>query len=142
MFNQQFYPGYMPNYNPYSIQPIQQIQTPQQQMSYVQAKSPSDMVKLRAMPNLSYIGINEDDKEIYIRKMNNDGNVESETYVLKSEEKEKSQFDNISERLAAIENTLKERKHEQFNGYVNQQPSQQQAQFNTSNGYLQSNDER
>lgn len=142
MFNQQFYPGYMPNYNPYNMQPIQQIQTPQQQMSYVQAKSPSDMAKLRVMPNVSYIGINEDDKEIYIRKMNNDGNVESETYILKSEEKEKSQFDSISERLTAIENTLKEKKHEQFNGYVNQQPSQQQTQFNASNGYIQSNDER
>lgn len=132
MFNQQFYPNYMPNYPNYNVQPVQQIQTPQQQVSFMQAKSMNDLAKVRVMPNISYMGLNEDNKEIYVRRMNNDGNIESETYVLKSEEKEKSQYETLSERLTAIENILKERRNEQSNGYAYQQSNQQQTQLNAS----------
>lgn len=120
----------MPNYPNYNVQPVQQIQTPQQQVSFVQAKSMNDLAKVRVMPNISYMGLNDENKEIYVRRMNNDGNIESETYVLKSEEKEKSQYETLSERLTAIENILKEKKNEQHNGYVNQQSNQQQTQYN------------
>lgn len=139
MFNQQYYPGYMPNSNIYGMQPPTQVTNPlQPQISFVQAKSMNDLAKFRVMPNVSYMGINEDSKEIYVRKMNNDGNIETETYSLKSEQKEKSQLEIISDRLTAIEEKLNERNTK----YVNQQPAYQQAQFNAPNGYVQSNDER
>lgn len=141
MFNQQFYPNFMPNYPGYNVQPPAQVLTPQQpQISYVQVKSINDLAKYRVGPNMSYMGLNEDAKEIYVRRMNNDGNIESETYTLKSEEKEKSQLEIISEQLADIKNALKEKKNEQPNGYVNQQPVQQQAQFNAPNANVQHHD--
>lgn len=131
MFNQQFYPGYMPNSNIYGIQPPSQVMTPPQpQISFVQAKSMDELSKYRVMPNVSYMGINSDNKEIYVRRMNNDGNIETETYSLKSEQKEKSQLEIISDRITNIENILKEKKDEQHNGYVNQQSNQQQTQYN------------
>ena len=88
MFNQQFYPGYMPNSNVYGMQPPSQVVTPPQpQVSFVQAKSLEELSKYRVLPNLSYMAINTENKEIYVRRMNNDGNIETETYSLKSEQK-------------------------------------------------------
>lgn len=143
MFNQQLYPGFMPNYAGYNTQPPAQLMTsPQPQISFVQVKSADEMSKYRVSPTMSCMGVNSDSKEIYFRKMNNDGNIENETYSLKSEIKEKSQLEIISERLSAIESTLKEKSNESHTQYVNQQPTYQQAQFNASNANFQSNDGR
>ncbi|MBQ8677251.1 MAG: hypothetical protein IJ529_02135 [Alphaproteobacteria bacterium] len=91
------------------------------------------------MPNIYCMGINKDGKEIYVRRMNNDGNIEVETYSLKSESKEKSELEKITERLTNIENSLKEKNNERFGKYVNQQPAQQQAQYYASNATTTSN---
>lgn len=121
-------------YNPYlaPMQPIQQFQQQTPQASLYFVKSIDELSNVRTMPNVYCMGINKDNKEIYVRRMNNDGNIEVETYSLKSEQKEKSDLEKITERLSAIENTLKERTNERSNQYVNQQPAQQQAQYNAS----------
>ena len=136
MYNQQFYPGYMPNYTP---QPIQQYQTLTPQSLCYFVKSIDEISNVRVQPNVYYMGINRDNKEIYVRRMNNDGNIEVETYILKSEEKQKSQMDDIADRITNIENILKERKHEQPNGYINQQPNQPQTQYNAPVSTAQTN---
>lgn len=140
-YNNQFYPGY--GYQPQpQMQPIQQY--PQSLCSFV--KSIDELNNYRVMPNVYYIGVNRDNKEIYVRKMNNDGNIEVETYVLKSEEKQKSENELIAERLTNIEQLLKERNNVQSNGYVNQQFTQSQtgcdASIPTSTTNIQSNDGR
>lgn len=58
------------------------------------------------MPNVYYVGLSPDNKEIYVRKMNNDGNIELETYALKAEQKQKTELQTIAERLEAIEKRL------------------------------------
>lgn len=131
-------------YNPYlaPTQPIQQFQQQTPQASLYFVKSVNDLSGVRTMPNVYCMGINKDDKEIYVRKMNNDGNIEVETYSLKSEQKEKSDLEKITERLTAIETTLKEKSNEWSGKYVNQQPAQQQTQYYAPNASIQPNDVR
>ena len=132
------------NYNAYPNygQPIQQYQQQIPQSFCYFVNSSNDLLNTRVMPNVYHIGINKDNKEIYVKKMNNDGNIEMETYVLKCEEKQKTEIEIIAERLTAIENVLKERKDESHNQYVAQQPVYQQAKLNATNGNVQSNDGR
>ena len=127
---------------PPQTQPIQQFQQQMPQASCYFVKSIDELSGIRIMPNIYCMGINKDGKEIYVRRMNNDGNIEVETYSLKSESKEKSELEKITERLTNIENSLKEKNNERFNGYVNQQPAQQQTQYVTTNANFQSNDGR
>lgn len=142
MYNQfnQFYP-YGAQLPP-QTQPIQQFQQQLPQASCYFVKSIDELANVRIMPNIYCMGINKDNKEIYVRRMNNDGNIEVETYTLKSELKEKSELEKITERLTSIENSLKEKKDERFNGYVNQQPAQQQTQYVATNANFQPNDVR
>ncbi|MBO7735329.1 MAG: hypothetical protein J6S67_22375 [Methanobrevibacter sp.] len=117
-YGQQFYPGYMPNPTPYGYQP--QPQYPQTTCSFI--NSVNELNNIRVMPNWYYLGINRDSKEIYVRKMNNDGNIEVETYTLKSESKVKSEYELLDERLTGIEQLLKEKLNVQHNEYVSKQP--------------------
>lgn len=120
-YNQQFYPGYMPNPAAYGYQPQPQYpQYPQSSCLFV--NSINEMNNVRVMPNAYYLGINRDSKEIYVRKMNNDGNIEVETYTLKSESKVKSEYELLNDRLTGIEQLLKEKSNVQSNEYVGKQP--------------------
>ena len=58
------------------------------------------------MPNVFYLGINRDNKEIYVRRMNNDGNIEVETYSLSTGKEEKTDLKIIADRLDVIEKKL------------------------------------
>ena len=121
-YNQQFYPNY--GYQPQpQVQPIQQY--PQSTCMFV--NSANELNNFRVMPNTYYLGVNRDTKEIYVRKMNNDGNIEVETYTLKSEAKVKSEYELIAERLTGIEKALKERTNERNNKYANKQSNDEQA---------------
>lgn len=102
-----------PNFNNYLAyqmqqqQPIQNLNVqPQSQCYFV--KSPNELNNINVMPNHYYLGINADSNEIYVKRMNNDGLLEIKTYSLKSEEKEKTDFQIISERLDGIEKKLSE----------------------------------
>lgn len=113
MFNN----GYnMPNYGNYNqaaqqvsqtTQTIQQLnQQIQKQASCYFVKTPQELASVNVQPNVYYLGINGDNGEIYVRRMNNDGNIEAETYVKASEKKEKTELQKILERLDVIEKKL------------------------------------
>lgn len=120
MFENMGYNGYIPPQRGYYPQnnfnmPMQQPQTIQNVAQPVQpqlysyfVKQAADLATPNIMPNTLYLGINSGQKEIYIRKMNNDGNIELETYTLSSGKKEKSELQAIVERLDSIEKKLAE----------------------------------
>ena len=97
--------GYgMPNYV-LQAQPIQKIEpkSPQANCYFV---SSADSFKVDALPGIYSLGINEKDNEVYIRKVNEMGNPELKTYKLSEEKKEKSELQQINERLSNIEKQL------------------------------------
>ena len=99
----------MPNYQPNNqAQPIQKIEqkTPQASCYFV---SSADSFKVDALPGIYCLGINEKDDEIYIRKVNELGNPELKTYKLAEEKKEKSELQQINEKLSNIEKQLEVR---------------------------------
>lgn len=92
--------------NPYfQPQTIQNV-TQQSQALCFFVKSPNDLVRTDIMPNVFYLGINRDNKEIYVRRMNNDGNIEVETYSLSTGKEEKTDLKIIADRLDVIEKKL------------------------------------
>lgn len=86
-----------------TIQTIQQ--KPLQAVCYF-VKSIDDLSKIDTLPGVYYLGINENGKELYVRKINGDGNVGVDTYALTAEKKEKTELQQISERLSNIEKQL------------------------------------
>ncbi len=90
------------------LQPIQSFEI-QPQFSCYMVKNENDLAGVNVMPNAVYIGLNADAKEIYLRKMNNDGKIEVESYVLKSAQKEKTEVQAILERLYSIEQKISQR---------------------------------
>lgn len=109
MYNQQYFNPYFNSMDQARPQPIQNFsrQIPPQAYCYF-VKSAADLAGVNIMPNTFYMGINQDNKEVYLKKMNNDGNIEVETYSLLSEKKEKTDLQSIAERLESIEKTLSE----------------------------------
>lgn len=121
-----------PNYNAYSpmAQQMQQAQIPQgqtikninqeatdPQVSCYFVKSAKDLNALKIFADMSYIGINRDSKEVYIRKMNDKGVAELETYVFNGEKTEETELQKINRRLDTIEKMLTAKGAE--NGYAN-----------------------
>lgn len=90
------------------MQPIQNFEI-QPQFSCFNVKNENDLANVNVMPNSVYIGLNSDLKEVYIRRMNNDGKIEVESYVLKSAQKEKTEVQAILERLDSIEQKISQR---------------------------------
>lgn len=97
----------MMNYNYQPTQTIGQLgQQVQKQAACYFVKEPSELASLNVMPGVFYLGINRDNKEIYIRRMNNDGNIELEKYTLSGGTKEKTDIKTILDRLEVIEKKL------------------------------------
>lgn len=101
----------MMNNYPYSYnQPTQTIgqlgQQVQKQAACYFVKDPSELASLNVMPGVFYLGINRENKEIYVRRMNNDGNIELEQYTLSVGKKEKTDIQEVLERLNVIEKKL------------------------------------
>lgn len=99
--------NYMNNYG-FQPQPIQSMAQQSQALCFF-VKTPNDLVRSDIMPNVFYLGINRDSKEIYVRRMNNDGNIEVETYQLSSGVEEKTDLKLIVDRLNEIEKKLEVR---------------------------------
>lgn len=108
-------PYYMPYYPQPQLQPQAQPQgqtiqriNPQndEQVICYSVKNVGEISSIKAMPFTSYIGINEDAHEIYLRKMRSDGTVGTDTYRLAAEKQEKTDMQIISEHLANIEQKL------------------------------------
>lgn len=89
---------------PQTIQTLQGIQ-PQAQCYFV--ASPSDMSNIQVLPNTMYIGLNEPSQEIYIRQMNNDGNIDFKTYKLLSGTQEQTDMKSIVLALEEIKEFMK-----------------------------------
>ena len=81
-------------------QPIQSISQPaQRQVITYGVKSASELANIPVMPNTIYLGINSDGKELYVRQMNLDGNVELNTYALINGTKEKTELQAIADKI-------------------------------------------
>lgn len=95
--------------NQQATQQTQTIQTlqqkPLQAVCYF-VKSIQDLNSVDILPGVYYLGINSDGKELYVRKINDDGNIGLETYTLAVEKKEKSELQQIADRLSNIERQL------------------------------------
>lgn len=88
-------------------QPIQNVtQQVQSQASCYFVKSPEELAGLNVMPNVFYLGINRDKKEVYIRRMNNDGNIEVENYSLATGKEEKTDLKKILDEIELIKKKI------------------------------------
>ena len=108
--------------NPYYMQMMQQAgQQPQHgmplqnipQQSVIRptvipynVETAEQMSAIIPMPNTIYLGINDKDGKIFIKRMNNDGLTEVQTYILAGEQTKKTDTQEILERIANIENKL------------------------------------
>lgn len=100
------YPFYgAPNTQQNQAQPIQRMEqkSPQATCYFVTS---ADSFKVDVLPGIYYLGINEKNNEIYLRKINDLGNPEFKTYKLTEEKKEKSELQKINDRLLNIEKKL------------------------------------
>ena len=108
-------PNMAPNQTAQQTQTIQTLQQkPLQAVCYF-VKSIQDLNSVDILPGVYYLGINSDGKELYVRKINDDGNIGLETYTLAVEKKEKSELQLIADRLSNIErqlNGMKGNKHD------------------------------
>lgn len=89
---------------PQTIQTIQQIQP--QVMSYF-ASNVNDMSNIQVNPNIIYLGINVQSKEIYTKQMNNDGITETNIYKISDGKQEQNIMNTIMERLNNIDEKMK-----------------------------------
>lgn len=123
------YPQYPPQYNQYPQYPpfmtpaanrlaqmeqgmngtISQIQK-QAQCYFV--KSNDELGSMKPQPGVVYIGLNEPKDEIYLRQLNNDGNIVFKTYVLDSDKQEPSELSVIMQKVDEITKMLKDNKDE------------------------------
>jgi hypothetical protein len=100
------YTGYPYMHRPVP-QPIQSISQPaQQQIIPYSVKSASELANMPVMPNTIYLGINSDGKELYVRKMNLDGNVELNTYGLINGTKEKTELQAIADKIDEMKSLI------------------------------------
>lgn len=97
-------------------QPIQTIQQTQPQAVCYFVNGKADMQNIQIQPNVFYIGINRQGKEVYIRSWNNDGLIDFDTYSLSTGEQESSELKTIMDKLDLL---LKEKKDERIDTATN-----------------------
>lgn len=135
------------NYQPMYPQYPQQVQAPIQTIQQIQPKEPAvrcffvdkeQMQNIEIEPNTVYIGINKQKNEIYTRAWNNNGLIENKTYSVAEEQKETSELQKISDRLAKIEEKIDEKLYSKTGRAENEQPFNAKPEY----GAIQSDDER
>lgn len=88
-------------------QPIQNLnQTVQPQASCYFVNNPDELSGVNLMPNNLYLGINQNTKEIYVRRMDNNGLIQLETYTMSNNVEEKNEYKLILEQLTEINQKL------------------------------------
>lgn len=108
--------------NPYYMQMMQQAgQQPQHGMPLqnipqqpvirptvipYNVETAEQMSAIIPMPNTIYLGINDKDGKIFLRRMNNDGLMEVKTYMVVGEQTKKTDIQEILGRLESIEKKL------------------------------------
>lgn len=104
-YGQQPLPNMQPGVPP---QPIQKVnQSSEEQAICYFVKSPEEVATIKVLPFTWYLGINENAKEIYVRKMRSDGTIGTDIYKLSAEQHEKNDMQVIAEKLDNIEQFLK-----------------------------------
>ena len=101
-------PYYTPPYMQQPVaQPIQQL--PQhvdpRVISYF-VDTAEQLSTINPMPNTLYLGINNRDGKIFMRRMNNDGLVEVKTFSLQLDQTRKTDTQEILDRITKIEKKL------------------------------------
>lgn len=148
MFNNSFYQ------NPYAQrlaqmeqqipqpQPIHTIQQVNPQAICYFVNSKSDMQNIQVNPNVVYVGINKQTKEIYLRSWNNDGMIDFDTYSLAEGKQESSELKMIVDKLENIENKLKEIENERNATTTNSKHYDRSDAKQSYDGSIQPNDAR
>lgn len=96
------------------------IQPPQPQIQCFFVGSKDDAKNIQVQLNTIYIAINKADKEIYVKQLNNDGNIDfmtykDETFFKKEEPKQEKDyteyFATLTSKLDNIEKNIKEKQN-------------------------------
>ena len=104
-----------PYMNPYMQPPMQNQGQAIQTIQKIEEKSPqatcyfvqsAEDFKVDVLPGIYYLGINEKDSELYMRKINDNGNPEFKIFRLAADKKEKTEMQQVVERLTNIEKKL------------------------------------
>lgn len=90
----------------------QTIQTLQPQVQCFSVNASSDLSNVPVMPGIAYVGLNFNGNEIYVRQMENDGNISLKTYKLSGGVQEQSELKAISMALEEIKDYIKGGKNE------------------------------
>ena len=85
----------------------QTIQTLQPQFQLFSVNASSDLSSVPVMPGVAYVGINSNGQEIYVRQMDNDGNIVLKTFKLSGGIQEQSELRAISLALEEIKDYIK-----------------------------------
>lgn len=85
----------------------QTIQTLQPQVQCFSVNASSDLSGVPVMPGVAYVGINGNGQEIYMRQMDNDGNIVLKTFKLSGGIQEQSELKAISLALEEIKDYIK-----------------------------------
>lgn len=106
-------PYYMQNYMPpvqqpqgMAIQNLPHQQTVKPTVVPYNVETAEQMSAINPMPNTIYLGLNDKEGKIFVKRMNNDGLTEVRTYVQIGEQTKKTDTQEILERLANIEKKL------------------------------------
>lgn len=102
------------------FQTIQTIQPAQAQVQTLFVNGAADLEKMQLMPNVYYIGINQNTNEVYIRRMNNDGITELNTYTMTNGKQVKSELQTVLDKLDEINASMKGLSNERNVGTVNE----------------------
>lgn len=118
----------------------QTIQTLQPQVQCFSVNASSDLSNVPVMPGVAYMGINTNGNEIYIRQMENDGNITMKTYKLSSGVQEQSELKAISVALEEIKDYIKGGRNESNVTTIGSTVNVRNVSGESSNGSVQQND--
>lgn len=96
--------NYTPNVQGQPIQKIEKSNDTQAFCYFVTTEE--DMKSLKIVPDTYYVGLNTKAKEIYIRKMEEDGTTVLEKFKFEGNSSEKTELQIMNERLSNIEKVL------------------------------------
>lgn len=91
---------------PYNMQQIQQLESPKPGVSCFFVNKVEDLSQVSIIPNTYFIGINEQAKEIYVKMINLDGILVTNTYKLASNTEESDVLSKLLNKVELIEKRL------------------------------------
>lgn len=103
-------------YNPQYMQQVPQHLEPRV-MTYT-VDSAEQMNGITPLPNTIYLGVNIRDSKIFMRRINNDGQIETKTFSVVGEQTKKPDLQEIISRLDDIEKKLSEAPNESNDSHV------------------------